>query len=357
MFNLEQAITDWRRQLLAAGLQTPVPLEELESHLRDEIERQVQSGVSEPAAFDAAVRVIGPAGTLQWEFAKAAGIVEVLQGKGAWGLMVVAFLGCWIGFGRSPAVALVYGVLLAGLIIASFVDFKHFMIPDEITLGGCLLGLLCSAVVPQLHGQKLLLAGMLQSLLGLGLGAGLLYLVLRTGKLAFGRQRLPVTSDAKVIFTDTTLLLPDREIPYGELFYRRSDAIELQARTVQFAGTSYQDVPIRLTPTTLQIGVDKFNPKLVPGLEAVSSEVVLPREAMGLGDVKLMAAIGAFLGWPAVIFSLMVSSLIGSLVGMGLVAARRREWSSRLPFGPFLALAAAGWIFGGKQLFEAVFAR
>jgi leader peptidase (prepilin peptidase)/N-methyltransferase len=332
MFNLEQAIAEWRRQMLAAGLQTPVPLDELESHLRDEIGRQVQSGVSEPAAFDAAVREIGPAGSLQWEFAKAAGI-------------------------GSPAVALVYGVLLAGLIIASSVDFKHFMIPDEITLGGCLLGLLCSALVPQLHGQKLLLAGMLQSLLGLGLGAGLLYLILRAGKLAFGRQRLPVTSDTKVIFTDTTLLLPDREIPYGELFYRRSDAIELQARTVQFAGTSYQDVPIRLTPTSLQIGGDKFNPKLVPGLEAVSWEVVLPREAMGLGDVKLMAAIGAFLGWPAVIFSLMVSSLIGSLVGMGLVAARRREWSSRLPFGPFLALAAAGWIFGGKQLFEAVFAR
>ena len=71
MFNLEGAISEWRRQMLAAGLQTPVPLEELESHLRDEIQRQMQAGVSEQTAFDSAVRVIGPAGLLKTEFARA----------------------------------------------------------------------------------------------------------------------------------------------------------------------------------------------------------------------------------------------------------------------------------------------
>jgi leader peptidase (prepilin peptidase)/N-methyltransferase len=76
---------------------------------------------------------------------------------------------------------------------------------------------------------------------------------------------------------------------------------------------------------------------------------------MGFGDVKFMAAIGAFLGWQAVIFSLIASSLIGSLVGIGLIAARRREWSSRLPYGPYIAAAAAIWIFGGKYFFESMF--
>jgi leader peptidase (prepilin peptidase)/N-methyltransferase len=71
---------------------------------------------------------------------------------------------------------------------------------------------------------------------------------------------------------------------------------------------------------------------------------------MGLGDVKFMAAIGAFLGWQAVIFSLMVSSMIGSVVGVALIALRKREWSSRLPYGPYIALAAALWVFGGKRL-------
>ena len=67
---------------------------------------------------------------------------------------------------------------------------------------------------------------------------------------------------------------------------------------------------------------------------------------MGLGDVKFMGAIGAFLGWQAVVFSLMVSSIIGSLVGVSLIVLRKREWSSRLPYGPYIALAAAIWLFG-----------
>ena len=51
MFNLEQSIADWRQQMLAAGIRTPVPLEELEIHLRDEIERQMKSGSNAQLRF------------------------------------------------------------------------------------------------------------------------------------------------------------------------------------------------------------------------------------------------------------------------------------------------------------------
>jgi leader peptidase (prepilin peptidase)/N-methyltransferase len=68
-----------------------------------------------------------------------------------------------------------------------------------------------------------------------------------------------------------------------------------------------------------------------------------------------MAAIGAFLGWQSVIFSLMVSSLIGSAVGVTLILAKRREWSSKIPYGPYIALAAAIWIFFGQKLVAAFF--
>jgi hypothetical protein len=70
MFDLEQAIADWRWQMLAAGIQTPVPLEELENHLREEIGRQAKSGVEEQHAFEIAVQQIGPREVLQTEFAK-----------------------------------------------------------------------------------------------------------------------------------------------------------------------------------------------------------------------------------------------------------------------------------------------
>ena len=150
--------------------------------------------------------------------------------------------------------------------------------------------------------------------------------------------------------------LPDKEIPYEELFYRRSEVIVLHARTVELVDRGYQDVLVRLSPSVLEIGEEKMNPDDVPCLEAVSTEIVLPREAMGLGDVKFMGAIGAFLGWQGVMFSLMLSSMIGAVVGVTLIVMRRRAWSSRMPYGPYIALAAAIWIFGGKKLFHALFA-
>ncbi len=71
MFNLEQSIADWRRQMLAAGIKTPVPLEELESHLRNEIERQMESGISGQRAVEEAIQQIGAPHALRSEFQKA----------------------------------------------------------------------------------------------------------------------------------------------------------------------------------------------------------------------------------------------------------------------------------------------
>jgi leader peptidase (prepilin peptidase)/N-methyltransferase len=73
---------------------------------------------------------------------------------------------------------------------------------------------------------------------------------------------------------------------------------------------------------------------------------------MGLGDVKFMAAIGAFLGWQATLFSLMVSSMIGAFVGVLLILLKKQEWSSRLPYGPYIAVSAVIWMFGGYSLVE-----
>jgi hypothetical protein len=68
MFDLEPSIVEWRRQMLAAGIRNPEPLEELESHLREEFERQMRSGLSKPQAFEAATRQIGQARALNNEF-------------------------------------------------------------------------------------------------------------------------------------------------------------------------------------------------------------------------------------------------------------------------------------------------
>ncbi len=270
-------------------------------------------------------------------------IVELLTG--------LSFMSCWLVYGwHSVALVLVYALLLAGLIVAAFIDFEHFIIPDEITLGGIVVGFICSILVPQLHGASTLTSAMIQGLLGIGVGAGIIYAILRIGKWLFGRQTLELPKDTQIIFSETAVHLPDREIPYEELFYRKSDVIAVHARTVELIDRCYKDARIQLTPVRLQIDDDEFNPEEVHHMEAVSAEIVLPREAMGLGDVKFMAAIGAFLGWQAVFFSLMMSSIIGSFVGVTLIATGRREWSSRLPYGPYIVLATAVWIFGGPVL-------
>lgn len=70
MFNLEQSIAEWRRQMIAGGIKTPVPLDELESHLRDHVEQQMLAGVAAELAFRSAVQRVGAAENLNREFAK-----------------------------------------------------------------------------------------------------------------------------------------------------------------------------------------------------------------------------------------------------------------------------------------------
>jgi len=77
VFDLDQAITEWRRRMLAAGIKTPVPLDELESHLREDVEQQVRSGLNALQAFEAAVQRMGQASMLKAEFEKAGGAVGV----------------------------------------------------------------------------------------------------------------------------------------------------------------------------------------------------------------------------------------------------------------------------------------
>jgi hypothetical protein len=95
MFDLEKSITEWRQQMLDAGIQTPVPLEELEEHLREEIERQMKSGLGEQNAFVIAVEHIGRGNLLEPEFKKAGGMDKAHRRKVAgivYALVLVFYL-------------------------------------------------------------------------------------------------------------------------------------------------------------------------------------------------------------------------------------------------------------------------
>jgi len=161
-----------------------------------------------------------------------------------------------------PLIIPVYWVLLAGLILGTFVDFEHYIIPDSVTLGGMVVGPILSALVPVLHSQEVWWRGLATSALGLVVGFGVLYAVAWIGEKAF------------------------------------------------------------------------------------------KKEAMGFGDVKLMGAIGAFLGWQATLFTVFVASLLGSVCGLFLIAFGGVKMQSRIPFGPYLSAGALIWVFWGPALVD-----
>ena len=92
MFDLEPSITDWRQRMLAAGIKTPVPLEELENHLREEIELQIKSGFTGQKAFEIAAGKIGQANPLKQEFKKINGMDKAQLRRRA-GFAFAAILG------------------------------------------------------------------------------------------------------------------------------------------------------------------------------------------------------------------------------------------------------------------------
>jgi leader peptidase (prepilin peptidase)/N-methyltransferase len=295
-------------------------------------------------------------------------LVELLTGA--------AFLGAWLMVyqqfvsGREPAietaftaamVTLALVTLLAGLIASTFIDIEHFIIPDEITKGGMATGVVFSLAAPQLHGAYLgqdigHFHALWLSLLGMACGGGIIYAIAWLGKLMFGKETFSSDEPCRVTFATHALHVeteddgPEIVRLYEDIFFRNSDTITLHGLRVEMIDRCFWDRPITITDQIVTIGPDQFPIEEVTHLEATTLEIVVPREAMGFGDVKFMAAIGAFLGWQATLFTLMASAMVGAAVGLTLKATRKD--TGIIPYGPYLAMAAAGWVFGGYRLWD-----
>ena len=85
-------------------------------------------------------------------------------------------------------------------------------------------------------------------------------------------------------------------------------------------------------------------------LIAVGYELLTKREGMGGGDIKLLAMIGAFLGWKSLFFVVFMSSILGAAVGVVLILIKGKDMKYAVPFGPFLSAAAVMYLFVGKEL-------
>jgi leader peptidase (prepilin peptidase) / N-methyltransferase len=83
---------------------------------------------------------------------------------------------------------------------------------------------------------------------------------------------------------------------------------------------------------------------------AVGYELLTKREGMGGGDIKLLAMIGAFLGWKSLFFVVFMSSILGAAVGIVLILIKGKDMKYAVPFGPFLSIAAVLYLFAGREL-------
>lgn len=79
-------------------------------------------------------------------------------------------------------------------------------------------------------------------------------------------------------------------------------------------------------------------------------ERISGKEGMGGGDIKLLAMIGAFIGWQGVLLTIFMGSAIGTLVGLIDMRVKKKDMKMRIPFGPFLALGAIIHLFLGNEL-------
>ena len=82
------------------------------------------------------------------------------------------------------------------------------------------------------------------------------------------------------------------------------------------------------------------------------SPYVFGKEGMGLGDVKLVAMVGAFLGWRQALLTIMVGAVVGSVVGLTLIAFKVMRREHYIPFGPFLALGAVAALLFYREVWE-----
>jgi leader peptidase (prepilin peptidase)/N-methyltransferase len=251
------------------------------------------------------------------------------------------------------------------LIVATFIDFEHFIIPDSVTIGGTIAGLVFSAGLPWLHGETAFgvqesIRSLMWSVIGAAIGFALLWLVSWLGRLAFGRKKLlfekavPFTwklegegEEKRARFT-----IAGDEQWWDELFATEKDTLVMQCESFSLGEKTAGTCEIRSLYERLTFDGEEHDLNHVETFTGTLTQVEFRRTAMGFGDVKFIACIGAFLGWQATIFSVTAGAFLGAFLGYGSRLIGKKEWSTRIPYGPCLAFGALVWFFYGPQFLD-----
>jgi len=259
------------------------------------------------------------------------------------------FLALWTRLGGTPE-AVVLMLFSAILIAASFIDMERYIIPDCLSLGGIGTGL-AAATASSHELVKMSLGGIWDSLLGVLAGGGIILILVQIGKKIWGVRVLsfeqPEELEIRIWHVEEeirgTVRTGEDEAPLDGIFSRPSDRMLLRTTgNVTINGTLIDADDFVVTPTAVKLGNREYPLEQIERLESTITSIAVPRETMGIGDAKLLAAIGAFMGWQATIFSLFCGAGIALIVGVPFALRNRKN---SVPFGPFLALGFLVWVW------------
>jgi leader peptidase (prepilin peptidase)/N-methyltransferase len=159
-----------------------------------------------------------------------------------------------------------------------------------------------------------------------------------------------VDENAPIILT-----LGKQELSWtDDLFNRPSDRLVITCPELRLNDLTWQNVTAEFWLDKIKVHGGNGNAEEIHAddwkvVEGTATKMVIPREAMGFGDALLLMMIGAFCGWKAVLFTIFAASVLGTLFAGLWRAVGKAEWSSKIPFGPYLAAGAVMWVFWGPQ--------
>ncbi|MBL8014177.1 MAG: prepilin peptidase [Candidatus Omnitrophica bacterium] len=233
-------------------------------------------------------------------------------------------------------VLLPYLVMLCGFIVATFVDFEHRIIPDEVSMGGAVVGFVFSLFIPQLHGQDAFWKGGLWSLIGLLAGGGSIYVMGLLGNVIIPRSRRHLDEILKEEFFQ--VMQPLSKERFDGLWKELERCGYLVDKgEIGNVLPSFWEVK---RAEDLKFGAD------FAGLQKKVYKL-LRMDTMGGGDVKLMAMVGAFMGWKLALLSFFLAPFFGAIYGM---IEKLRTKESTIAYGPFLVLGALISLFKGGEI-------
>jgi len=194
-------------------------------------------------------------------------------------LTALLFLWVWKIFPWDIAIA--YWVFVSLLVAATFIDFEHFIIPDEITIGGTVAGVVASAVVPQLMDTAHRGRAVLTSALSAALGYILLWLVLEAGKKAFGKKRIKLDGPKPFTWTrkgdDADFVVGEEQGLWSDYFSRETDQLILHCDEAIVTERNLGAADLRFHYDRLNFGSEQIALDTLDRISGVVRELEIPR--------------------------------------------------------------------------------